>query len=120
MLRQSNSTTRDTATRKQRKKMRRLLQEQNREVARKLGTATLFMFTLPITAFYVGLYYLFPNKDEPLMWSGGLAVIFANVVIAGYVVSAFSEEDDIDTQRRGFGDGDADGPRVGAFKERTD
>jgi len=97
-----------------------LLQEQNREVARKLGTATLFMFTLPITAFYVGLYYLFPNKDEPLMWSGGLAVIFANVVIAGYVVSAFSEEDDIDTQRRGFEDGDADGPRVGAFKERTD
>lgn len=54
------------------------------------------------------------------MWSGGLAVIFANVVIAGYVVSAFSEEDDIDTQRRGFEDGDADGPRVGAFKERTD
>lgn len=82
------------------------------------------MFTLPIIAFYVGLYYFFPDKDEPLMWSGGLAVIFANVVIAGYVVSAFSEKDDdydVDNaQRRGFGDGDLAGPRVGAFKQRTD
>ena len=101
-----------------------LFQEQNREVAKKLGTATLLMFTLPITSFYVGLYYLFPNKDEPLMWSGGLAVIFTNIVIAGYVYSAFSEEDDFDTQKqRGFAeekDGDMAGPRVGAFKQRTD
>ncbi|KAL3773779.1 hypothetical protein ACHAW5_002987 [Stephanodiscus triporus] len=74
------------------------------------------MFTLPIIAFYVGLYYIFPDKDEPLMWSGGLAVIFANVVVAGYVVSAFSEKDDdydVDSaQRRGFGDGDLAGPRA--------
>lgn len=82
------------------------------------------MFTLPIIAFYVGLYFIFPNKEEPLMWSGGLAVFFTNVVIAGYVVSAFSEEDDIDEQQQrgsgGQGDGDAAGPRVGAFKQRTD
>ncbi|KAL7526989.1 hypothetical protein ACHAWF_001993 [Thalassiosira exigua] len=103
-----------------------LLQEQNREVARKLGTATLLMFTLPLIAFYVGLYVLFPRKEDPLMWSGGLAVLFANVVIAGYVFSAFSEEDEgTDESRRmgsggGAGDGDAAGPRVGAFKQRTD
>lgn len=104
-----------------------LLQEQNREVAKKLGTATLLMFTLPIISFYVGLYFLFPHKEEPLMWSGGLAVLFTNVVIAGYVVSAFSEEDEPDElQQRGCGgphggrDGDEAGPRVGAFKQRTD
>ncbi|KAL3817592.1 hypothetical protein ACHAXA_006481 [Cyclostephanos tholiformis] len=103
-----------------------LFHEQNREVARKLGTATFLMFTLPILAFYLGLYYLFPNYDEPLMWSGLFAVFLANVVIAGYVVSAFMEgEDDVvvDSQRRGFDgetDGDAAGPRVGAFKQRTD
>jgi len=102
-----------------------LLQEQNREVAKKLGTATLLMFTLPIFAFYIGLYYIFPNKEEPLMWSGGLAVFFTNVVIAGYVISAFSEEDPIDEQQQrlgssGQGDGDAAAPRVGAFKQRTD
>ena len=55
------------------------------------------------------------------MWSGGLAVFFTNVVIAGYVFSAFSEEDDIDEeQKRLQGDGDEAGPRVGAFKQRTD
>ncbi|KAK1749136.1 hypothetical protein QTG54_001075 [Skeletonema marinoi] len=99
-----------------------LLQEQNRDVARKLGSATLAMFTLPILAFYVGLHFLFTNKEDPLMWSGGLAVFFANVVIVGYVVSAFSEEDDEPEQRVGGGQGDGDeaGPRVGAFKQRTD
>ena len=97
------------------------MQEKNREVAKKLGTATLLMFTLPIISFYIGLYFLFPNKEEPLMWSGGLAVFFTNVVIAGYVISAFSEEDDIDEdQKRLQGDGDEAGPRVGAFKQRTD
>ena len=99
-----------------------LLQEQNREVAKKLGTATLLMFTLPIIAFYIGLHYIFPNKEEPLMWSGGLAVFFTNIVIFGYVWSAFSEEDPVDEkeQRLSGGDGDIAGPRVGAFKQRTD
>ena len=57
------------------------------------------------------------------MWSGGLAVFFTNVVIAGYVISAFSEEEDIvdeQQKRMTMGDGDAAGPRVGAFKQRTD
>jgi len=101
-----------------------LFQEQNRDVAKKLGTATLLMFTLPIISFYTGLYVIFPNKEEPLMWSGGLAVFFTNVVIAGYVISAFAEKDDVDEQQQrvsgGSGDGDLAGPRVGAFKQRTD
>ena len=99
-----------------------LLQEQNRSVAKKLGTATLLMFTLPIIAFYVGLYCFFTDKDEPILWSGGLAVVVTNLVIAGYVVSAFREEDESDGLRGsgGNGDGDEAGPRVGAFKQRTD
>lgn len=109
------------------KRKHRLLQEQNREVARKLGIATLLMFTLPILSFHVGLRFLFPHKEDPLMWSGGMAVVVANLVIAGYVVSAFAEEDDADaggsrtaSGGAGRGDGDEAGPRVGVFKQRTD
>ena len=60
------------------------------------------------------------------MWAGGVAVFFTNVVIAGYVISAFSEEDDVLDERQqrasvgSSGGGDEAGPRVGAFKERTD
>merc|ERR1712194_438464 len=103
-----------------------LLHEQNRGVAKKLGTATLLMFTLPIISFYASLHWLFPHKEDPTMWAGGVAVFFTNVVIAGYVISAFSEQDDVwDEQRRqqsagAAGDGDAAAPRVGAFKQRTD
>ena len=91
------------------------------------------MATVPILSFYIGFYFLFTNKEDPLMWSGGLAVFFTNVVIAGYVVSAFSEEEDVDEDQQrvsgttaangekgGQGDGDEAGPRVGAFKQRTD
>lgn len=97
-----------------------LLQSQNRDVARKLGTATLLMFTLPIIAFYVGLHFMFRNKEDPLMWSGGLAVLFTNVIIVGYVISAFSEEVEGDESEQRLGDGDASGPRTGSRKQRTD
>ena len=40
--------------------------------------------------------------------------VTVNVVIAGYVLAAFSEEDDTTAP------GDESGPRVGAFKMRTD
>ena len=49
-----------------------------------------------------------------MAWAGFAAVGMVNVIVAGYVYSAFSEEDDT------ISDGDADGPRVGAFKRRTD
>lgn len=92
-----------------------LFQEQNRQTADKLGKATLLMFTLPLFAFFVCSNYVFSDKEEPMMWGGFAAVFMVNVIIAGYVYSAFSEEDDTDTS-----DGDEDGPRVGAFKRRTD
>lgn len=89
-------------------------------MARKLGTATLLMFTLPIVSFYIGLHFIFRQKEDPLMWSGGLAVLFTNVIIAGYVISAFSEEDEHDESQQRLGDGDASGPRTGSRKQRTD
>ena len=100
---------------------KRLLQQQNRQVAKKLGLATLFMFTLPITFFYIGQYYLFTKYQDPTMYSGLLAVVMANVVIFGYVYSAFSEEEDeLSEEEKRMGDNDVSGPRVGAFKQRTD
>lgn len=91
-----------------------LFQQQNKEVARKLGTATALMFTLPLIVFYVCTYLIFTSKEEPMMWGGFASVLTVNVVIAGYVLAAFSEEDDTTAP------GDENGPRVGAFKMRTD
>lgn len=91
-----------------------LFQEQNKEVACKLGIATGLMFTLPIISFFVAMH-IFANKEDPTMWAGGVAIILTNLIIAGYVYSAFSEPDD-----ELVCPGDADGPRVGAFKQRTD
>jgi hypothetical protein len=90
------------------------MQEQNREVGKKLGLATALMFTLPIFAYYLGLY-IFSSKAEPDNWAAGLAIVVTNLIVAGYVYSAFSEEDIEDDD-----DDDAAGPRVGAFKKRTD
>jgi len=94
----------------------RLLHEQNKEVAKKLGIATACMFTIPFIVFYVCFYFIFHEKREPASWSGGAAVVAANLVIAGYVYSAFSEDDEFDKQK----EGDESGPKVGAFKTRTD
>lgn len=76
------------------------------------------MFTLPILVFYACLHVIFTNKKDPTMWAGGCAVITANIIIGGYVYSAFSEEDDENDRRPSKGD--ASGPKSGAFKTRTD
>mmetsp|Transcript_9390 Transcript_9390/g.12615 ORF Transcript_9390/g.12615 Transcript_9390/m.12615 type:complete len:99 (+) Transcript_9390:51-347(+) len=93
-----------------------LFEPQNKEVAQKLGIATALMFTVPITVFYFCLTFVFHEKEDPEMWAGLTAVVTVNLVIAGYVYSAFSEEDEFTTTS----EGDAAGPRVGAFKQRTD
>ena len=97
---------------------RSLLHERNRDVAKKLGVATLLMCTLPVTSFYVALHFLFPHKDDPTTWAGGVAALFTNVIVAGYVVAAFNEGDD--NADAGRGGDDAAGPRAGALKRRTD
>jgi hypothetical protein len=94
----------------------RLFQQQNKDVAIKLGTATVLMFTFPIAVFYICFHHVFNNNEFPENWSGGMAVLAANIVVAGYVISAFSEEDDEPTTSRG----DSSGPRSGIYKERTD
>ena len=76
------------------------------------------MFTLPIMVFFITLHYVFPNKEDPTAWAGGAAILMTNLVIAGYVYAAFTEEDTVNVDARG--DGDRAGPRTGAFKERTD
>jgi hypothetical protein len=98
-----------------------LMQAQNKKVGQKLGIATAAMFTMPIAAFYLGLE-LFANKQNPDNWAGGLAILVTNIVVAGYVISAFSEpdEDFLKKEERSGGGNDEDAPRVGAFKKRTD
>lgn len=78
------------------------------------------MFTLPFIVYYFCFHFIFHEKRETAAWSGGAAVVTANLVIAGYVISAFSEEDEFDNQIEDSNNGDEGGPRVGAFKRRTD
>mmetsp|Transcript_3356 Transcript_3356/g.4970 ORF Transcript_3356/g.4970 Transcript_3356/m.4970 type:complete len:98 (+) Transcript_3356:212-505(+) len=92
-----------------------LLQKQNRDVARKLGIATICMFVIPLGVFYFCYHIAFAQKKYPENWAGAFAIVAANIVVAGYVIAAFKEEDDTTMSR-----GDEAGPRVGAFKLRTD
>jgi len=98
--------------------MYRLQQEQNRAVARKLYIATGIMFTFPFIVYFFCFYFVFQNKMYPESCSGGAAIAAANLVVFGYVYSAFTEEDDDEDDKRNKND--ALYPRVGAFKQRTD
>ena len=91
----------------------RLLQEQNKETGRKLLLATGLMFTLPIFAFFLGRWY-FGDKTEPDNWGGGCAILVTNIIVGVYCYSALTEPDDEDDNN------DRSGPKVGAFKQRTD
>mmetsp|Transcript_14617 Transcript_14617/g.20664 ORF Transcript_14617/g.20664 Transcript_14617/m.20664 type:complete len:107 (-) Transcript_14617:216-536(-) len=96
-----------------------LFEEQNREVGRKLGIATFAMFSLPLITFFIAME-VFANKQDPTMWAGGVSILVVNIVIATYVISAFSEPDDDLNDRVKNDPNDEAGPRVGAFKQRTD
>lgn len=96
----------------------RLQQEQNKAVARKLYIATGIMFTFPFVVYFISFFFIFHDKTYPESWAGGAAIMAANVVVFGYVYSAFTEEDEEDDRRNNKND--ALYPRVGAFKQRTD
>jgi vacuolar ATPase assembly integral membrane protein VMA21 len=55
----------------------------------KLGIFSVAMFAAPITAYYVARDRLFGGNAT---YSGGLAAFVANVVLIGYVVAAFMED----------------------------
>jgi hypothetical protein len=100
----------------------RLLDPQNRKVGQTLGIATAFMFTLPVAAFY-SAQYVFREKSQPDNWAGAAAILVTNLIVAAYCVAAFREKDDDcnDTDNDGLQrNKDADAPRVGVFKQRTD
>ena len=77
------------------------------------------MFTLPIIAFYISFYYIFHTKDIPEAWSGGAAIVTANIVLASYIISAFNEDDD-DINDKDNDNKLKNAPKVGIFKDRTD
>jgi hypothetical protein len=88
-----------------------LLQPQNQATGKKLGIATGLMFTFPILAFYIAMWF-FAEKKNPDNWAGGAAILVTNIIIGGYCYSALTEEDDDPNDRRG--------PKRGSQKERTD
>eukprot|EP01039_Chlorochromonas_danica_P008972 gene8971-9904_t len=65
---------------------------QNRAVTHKLMLYTAVMFSFPICTFYFSFYVLFKGDHSMLGWSGILAVVAANIVIAAYVVMAWRED----------------------------
>ena len=79
------------------------------------------MFTLPIIAFFA-IRYLAVSRGiiNVDMYAGFGAVGVSNLVIIGYVVMAFNEEDDeVEGQEGGGGDGGGGGGADGGGKEPT-
>ena len=71
-----------------------LLQEQNKETGRKLFIATALMFILPVLTFYVCFYGVFQERAQPENWAGAVAVLVTNMIVGGYVWSAFHEPEE--------------------------
>ncbi len=51
------------------------------------------MLLIPLATFYFSYIILFKQNPDMLGWSGLLAVIATNCVIAAYVIMAWNEED---------------------------
>lgn len=98
----------------------RLMDEQNKDVGRKLGIATGLMFTLPFITYFACFHFVFQEKSEPSNWAGGAAVIVTNLIIGGYVVVAFNEPDPSEEEEQRGNDNDVLHPRTGVFKTRVD
>ena len=99
-----------------------LLQPQNRPVAMKLLHYTLLMFTLPFLTFYLTLDHILPliapSLTHKTNYAVAVSVITVNLIIAGYVVSAFNEEDpQEEEEERGIGSNEQ--PKVGIWKKDT-
>lgn len=65
---------------------------QNIVVTLTLIRYTLYMILFPLATFYISYYLVFKQDQSMLGWSGILAVISANLVIAAYVRMAWLED----------------------------
>lgn len=59
----------------------------------KLLRYTVYMIAFPVGTFYGSYYFLFNKQESGLAWSGILAVIATNIVIASYVLMAWNEDE---------------------------
>lgn len=91
----------------------RLWEPENREVGKKLGVATAFMFTLPVLTFFAA-QYAFSDKQEPDNWAAAAAIIMTNIIVGVYCYMAYIEDSEIEK------DNDVNQPRVGIYKQRVD
>mmetsp|Transcript_19685 Transcript_19685/g.19784 ORF Transcript_19685/g.19784 Transcript_19685/m.19784 type:complete len:90 (+) Transcript_19685:288-557(+) len=66
--------------------------DENRAVTMTLIHYSIWMFALPITTFFFSHYIIFDAKLDTMGYSGILAVVAANIVIAAYVRMAWLEE----------------------------
>jgi hypothetical protein len=86
-------------------------------VGKKLGYATLLMFTAPVITFFAVEYVVkLRNVSNPDNWAGGAAILVTNLIVAGYCYSAYKEDLNDDTKK----DNDETAPRVGIYKQRLD
>jgi hypothetical protein len=72
----------------------RFFSPQNREVTQKLIRYTWYMILIPVGTFYISFYGLFKGDLDKIMWSGLMAVIATNCVIAAYVLMAWKEDEE--------------------------
>lgn len=111
-----------------------LLDDQNKDVGKKLGIATLCMFTLPILTYYIVheycLYqYTLKNISKTYieLFAGGSAILMTNIIIGTYCYYAYCEDlyDQVTGEVKIINNdddyrNDEDYPKVGIYKKRTD
>jgi hypothetical protein len=81
-------------------------------VTLKLIRYSLIMLLLPLATFYFLFYLVFEKNNDMLGWCGIAAVIAANLVIASYVLMAWSEDKAEFAQKRAEGFDNFDKRRI--------